>query len=237
MFLQQEGILMVELHNSIPRRGFLGSVAKGAAALGLTGLTLPLAMQAGESSAPDASADAGFDAWLNKITGKHKQVYDTPAWNNGLPFAWSRVFLMTNVETGTPVSDVSVVVVLRHEAIPLGMHSPLWEKYKFGESFKIHDPEKGAPLTMNPFYQPKEGSLPLPGMSIDALQKDGVLFGICNMALTFYSMKFAKELKVEAAEIKKDWVAGLLPGIQIVPSGVLAVNRTQERGCTYCFAG
>jgi hypothetical protein len=37
--------------------------------------------------------------------------------------------------------------------------------------------------------------------------------------------------------VKKDWISGILPGIQLVPSGVMAVNRTQEKGCTYCYAG
>jgi len=42
---------------------------------------------------------------------------------------------------------------------------------------------------------------------------------------------------MDPAEVKKDWVSGILPGIQVVPSGVLAVNRAQEQGCTYCYAG
>jgi len=25
--------------------------------------------------------------------------------------------------------------------------------------------------------------------------------------------------------------------VTVVPSGVIAVNRTQEKGCAYCFAG
>jgi len=29
----------------------------------------------------------------------------------------------------------------------------------------------------------------------------------------------------------------MVPGIQLVPSGVLAVNGAQARGCAYCFAG
>jgi hypothetical protein len=38
-------------------------------------------------------------------------------------------------------------------------------------------------------------------------------------------------------DVKKEWVAGLLPGIQLVPSGVWAIGRAQEKGCAYCFAG
>ena len=44
-------------------------------------------------------------------------------------------------------------------------------------------------------------------------------------------------MNLDAMEVKNDWKANLLPGIQIVPSGVWAVGRAQEHGCTYCFAG
>ena len=69
------------------------------------------------------------------------------------------------------------------------------------------------------------------------MQKRGVLMGVCDMALTFYSMGVGKKMNVDPADVKKDWISGLLPGFQLVPSGVLAVNRAQEHGCTYCFAG
>jgi len=34
-----------------------------------------------------------------------------------------------------------------------------------------------------------------------------------------------------------DWAANLLPGYTIVPSGVVAVNGAQSKGCSYCYAG
>jgi intracellular sulfur oxidation DsrE/DsrF family protein len=37
--------------------------------------------------------------------------------------------------------------------------------------------------------------------------------------------------------VKQEWIAGLLPGVQVVPSGVVALNGAQSRGCSYCFAG
>jgi hypothetical protein len=37
---------------------------------------------------------------------------------------------------------------------------------------------------------------------------------------------------------KAEWEKGLIPGFSLVPSGVLAVHRAQEKGkCTYCYAG
>ena len=218
----------------IQRRNFLGTLL-ASATVGVAGLALPARLGAEEERPSPGSSE--FAAWLGKIKGKHKQVFDCPAPKMGLPLAWARVFLMTNKAVGVSESDVTAVMVLRHEGIPLGMESRLWEKYKFGEMFSVQDQATKTALTANPFWMPKEGSLPLPGMGIDELQKSGVLFGICDMALTVYSKMTAEKMNMSADEIKKDWVSGILPGIQVVPSGVLAVNRAQEHGCTYCFAG
>jgi len=220
----------------IQRRHFLGTLL-ASASVGVAGLALPVQLGSAKERSSPAPGASEFDMWLGKIKGKHKQLFDCPAPNNGMPLAWARVFLMTNESVGVPGGNVGTVLVFRHNGIPLGMESRLWEKYKFGEMFGANDMESKAPLTANPFWKPKEGSLPLPGMGIDELQKSGVLFGICDIALTVYSKMAAEKMKMDAAEVKKDWVSGILPGIQVVPSGVLAVNRAQEHGCTYCFAG
>jgi hypothetical protein len=55
--------------------------------------------------------------------------------------------------------------------------------------------------------------------------------------MTVYSMHVADLYNMKAEDVKKDWVAGLLPGVVRLPSGVWAVNRAQEAGFTYCFAG
>ena len=227
---------MFPQQDPIQRRHFLGTLL-ASASVGVAGLALPLNLGDAKERPLPAPGGSEFEEWLGKIKGKHKQVFDCPAPNMGMPLAWARVFLMTNNAVGAKESDVTVVMVLRHNGIPLGMESRLWEKYKFGEMFSVNDQETKTPLTANPFWMPKEGSLPLPGMAINDLQKSGVLFGICDMALTVYSKMTAEKTKMDPAEVKKDWVSGILPGVQIVPSGVLAVNRAQEHGCTYCFAG
>ena len=227
---------MSRTSDSMQRRHFLGTLL-ATASVGAAGLALPASRGRAAEVASPAPGGSEFEEWLGKIKGKHRQLFDCPAPRGGLPFAWTRVFLMTNASVGVPESDVTAVMVLRHDGIPLGMESRLWEKYKFGEMFEVTDQESKKPLTANPFWHPKEGSLPLPGMAIEDLQKSGVLMGICDMALTVYSQMAGKKMGVDPAEVKKDWVSGILPGIQLVPSGVLAVNRAQEHGCTYCFAG
>lgn len=222
---------------NVLRRDFLGLLATGTAALGVGQLATAGLGPAHAATPPQSSSDMGLEAWLGKIKGKHKQVYDATAWNHGYPLAWARVFLMTNKQVGVPESDCSAVVILRHDAIPLAMENRLWEKYKLGEVFEINDPGTKKAVSKHPLYKIGPGVLPLDDMTVDELQKSGVLFGVCDMAMTVYSHKVAEKMKMTAEEIKKDWTSGVFPGIQILPSGVLALNRAQERGCTYVYAG
>jgi intracellular sulfur oxidation DsrE/DsrF family protein len=214
-----------------PRRGFLGTMAAAAAA-GLASLT-PLRLEAKERTGT-SGADAAFEAWLNKIAGKHKMVFDAPEVNDGFGVIWPRIWLNGNNDNyGTKDADNSGVVILRHASIPLAMKDELWTKYPLGDFFSIK--EGTAPATRNIFA--KVMPLPLPGTGVEALLASGVQIGVCNVALTVYSAMLGQKIGKDGAAIKADWVAGLIPGVQIVPSGVLAVARAQEKGCGYCFAG
>ena len=227
---------MIDSKLPTPRRRFLGRIAGGAAALGLTNLARPFELAA----APEQGAvkqSPALTTWLGKLKGKHRQVYDTPEPNSGFGLAWSRIFYVTNNETGVPDSDVSVMVVLRHAALPLAFVDDAWAKYKLGDFFKITDAKTNAPAVRNIFYKTQSGELPLPGMDISELLQTGVLFGVCNMAIKFYSGNLAKSTNGNVDDIRKDWLAAVIPGMQVVPSGVWAVNRAQEHGCSYCFAG
>jgi intracellular sulfur oxidation DsrE/DsrF family protein len=216
------------------RRAFLKQFATGAAVLGAGMFAAPLQSSAAGLLSPSVS-DA--DEWFKQVKGKHRMIFDVTQPHEILPFAWPRVFLLSNDKTGTPENDCGVVVVLRHSAIPYSMGSQLWEKYKFGEMFKINDEETKAPAVRNAFWQPKPNAFPLPKIGINELQDSGVMLCACEVALTVFSSIAAASTKQDPETVKKEWVAGLLPGIQLVPSGVWAVGRAQEHGCTYCFVG
>ena len=218
---------------STHRRGFLGTLAAAAAA-GLASLT-PRGLGAQPRRRDAArSADPSYNAWLNRITGRHKMIFDAPEVNGGMPVIWPRVWLnTTNDNYGTTDAQNAGVVVLRHAAIPLAMQDALWAKYNLGDVFSIKDGE--TPATRNVFAKPLP--LPIAGTGVEQLLAKGVLFGVCNIALTIYSGAVAQKMGLDAAAVKADWVAGLLPGVQVVPSGVLAVAGAQEKGCGYCFAG
>ena len=223
------------------RRNFLGALATGAATVGVAGFSTPLSAGA-RAISENLYSDENPDAWFKQIKGKHRIVFDVTRPHEILPFAWPRVFLLTNQATGTAEKDNSVVVVLRHDAIPYAMEDRLWDKYHFGEVFKVDDAMTKKASVRNAFWKPKEGDFKIPGVGnvaigINELQASGVLFCVCDVALTVYSAAVAGSMNTDAAEVKKDWVAGLLPNIQVVPSGVWALGRAQEHGCAYCFAG
>lgn len=223
------------------RRHFLGSLVSGAAAAGIATLTPSVDLLAREKRVTLYN-DEDPDAWFARIKGKHRIIYDVPHPNEIFPFAWPRVFLLTNEKTGTPASACSVVVVLRHTAIAYAFGHSTWEKYKFGEVFKIDDAKTKAPALRNAFWKPGPDDFKVPGIGsvdigINGLQDSGVMFCVCDMAMTVFSAGTAAGMNMDAAEVKKDWMKDLLPGIQVVPSGVWAVGRAQEHGCSYCFCG
>jgi len=228
--------------NPIPRKSFLGTFAAGATVLGLTGITSSCENKEAKNAEPATAAVEAknpADEWFDKLDGKkHKVVYDSPEPHEIFPFAWPKVFLLTNEMTGTKSADCGVVVVLRHSSICYALKSGLWEKYKLGEFCKADDPKTKKPSTRNPFWQPAEGDFKVPGIGpvkigINELQEDGVMFCVCAMAIKVMSAVTAELMKLDAAEVEKEWLAGVLPGVQIVPSGVWALGRAQEHGCAY----
>ena len=157
--------------------------------------------------------------------------------NDGHQVVFAYTFMTTNNKTGTPDEELSAVVVLRSKAIALALNDATWKKYKLGKLFKIIDMSYNATAERNLYWDPREGEMPEPGMSIKALLARGVLFCVCETALTLTSRQYARSKSLDPEEVKKEWIAGLIPGIQLVPSGVWAINRAQEHGCSYCSAG
>jgi intracellular sulfur oxidation DsrE/DsrF family protein len=219
-----------------PRRGFLARAAAASLALGFTGsLALP---------ARDARAEPGgrgaddVENWPGALTGKHRQVFDAVSPNEGFSLVWSHIFLLTNAEASRiPESELNDVVVLRHGAAVLAFTDPVWKKYRLGEMTGVKDPATKAPAQRNPFFHPRDGDLPFPQASLDKLLARGATIGVCNVALGVLSSQRASVIGVTPEDARKEWEAHVIPGITIVPSGVWAVNRAQEHGCSYCYAG
>jgi intracellular sulfur oxidation DsrE/DsrF family protein len=220
------------------RRAFLESVTLGAAALAASITAAPMVSAMAESTPARRTGSAGpwSDAWLDGIKGTHKQFFDGVTVNDGFAMVFAAGFLNLNKEAyGLTDHDLTAVVGLRHFSMPMALTDAMWEKYGIGKTLNVTDPATKAIATRNPFLH-KDG-VAFPGSDIPTLVGRGVIFTACNVALTVLSGRMAATAGVSADEAKKEWTAGIVPGVTIVPIGVLAVNRAQEKGCTYCYGG
>ena len=216
------------------RRQFLGALALGATASTISVLTNNI-----YANVPidDAKKMSNAEDWFDKIKGKHRIVYDGSTPHHGFPIIWNWAFYLSNNGTGTPDDDMTAMTVLRHEAIPIAFEDRLWEKYPLGEVFGMKD-KMDKPYTRNPFYEPQEGDFPLPQIEgVKRMQERGAMFCVCDLATQVYSNAVATKMNLDPKAVYEDWVNGVLPDIQLVPSGVWALGRAQEHGCGYIFAG
>ena len=215
------------------RRSFLAALATGATAINMA----PTAAAGPNMLQISGQEGSQLDAWFNSIKGKHRMVFDAVTPNDGFSVIWSYTFMTTHNQTGTPDNDLTAMVVLRSKAIPLAFDDKIWSKFKLGKMFKLVDYNTNAAAERNLYWAPKAGEMPEDGMSIKALMERGVRFCVCETAIKMTTRMYAKSKGLDAEEVKKEWTAGIHPGIHVVPSGVWAVNLAQEHGCSYCSAG
>ena len=220
------------------RRDFLGKITAGAAAYS----ALPLALAVSACAAEGSSQAAGeFDlSWPNKLTGKHKAVFDMAEIESGYGLwrgmAWAgQVQQYMNV----PASDVSLAIVLRHEAISLAMDQAYWDKYGIGKAHSVMHPMTQQPTDKNPVLLGADGGVPAPfdAAALPKQQAKGVVFLACNLAFSLDVVPtVAKADKISEDEARKVAMKHILPGVLLQPSGVFAATRAQEAGCQYVKA-
>jgi hypothetical protein len=224
----------MKTNNENTRRQFLGAMALGATASTLSVLANPIYAKT-EAFSIKTMNDA--DEWFKKIKGSHRIAFDGSTPHGGFPIIWNWAFYLTNNETGTPDDDMTAMTVLRHTGLALAFSDRIWQKYPIGKVFGVNDKD-GNPYVRNPFYEPQEGDFPLPGIDgTKRMQERGAMFCACDLATKVYSNAVAGQMGLDPTEVYNDWVSGVLPGIQLVPSGVWALGRAQEHGCGYIFAG
>ena len=166
-------------------------------------------------------------------------MFDSPKVNDGfgLMFAAGYLKTMTDAYKLKP-GEASAFIVFRHFATPLGLSDDIWKKYKLGKMLDIMDPATKKPSERNFVWKPNAGDMMNTDASADKMvAMPGVVIGVCHYAVTVLSGMAAKGAGVTPEVALKEWEAGVIPGAMLVPSGVLAVGRAQEHGCTYCFAG
>jgi hypothetical protein len=223
------------------RRAFLGRLAAGAVALGLTG-SVSKAFAAERMTTAEITPS---DKWLKSVTGKHRQFFDMPNHENGMGLLHVRNYLNTMRDTySVRHPDVTAVVGLYGMSTMLGFNDAMWQKYGVAKPIKVMD-GSNAPATSNVFYKAPAGAanLSLTGApiaipadsSISALQDRGAVFILCNNAFNVWMGLLGGGDAAKSAALRKEFEANMLPGIFLVPAMVVAVNQAQTHGCTYMY--
>tara|TARA_B100001094_G_scaffold251997_1_gene249953 strand:+ start:769 stop:1440 length:672 start_codon:yes stop_codon:yes gene_type:complete len=176
--------------------------------------------------------------WFDNIKGEHRVVYDGSEPHNTLPITWNWAFLESNNSVGVKDDNITAMTVLRHSGIVFAFNSDIWKKFKLGELVSFNDNKTGSPALRNTVYEPQEGDMPLPPIQgIKDLQARGSLFCVCDLATKVYGSAVAKKMNLNPDDVYSEMVEGILPEIQLVPSGVWALGRAQNMNCAYIFAG
>jgi intracellular sulfur oxidation DsrE/DsrF family protein len=217
--------------NKNDRRGFLGTILGAAAAFGLGSINTAKAEELITTSAEPA------EALFKNLKGKHKLVYDMIAYRGGSGLSWCKAFLDSNNQTGTPDGQLTAMMVLRSAGIGFALNDSMWEKYKLGEIYKLDDPATKAPAIKNQFFNVTKDDLIEPESSMDNLQKRGVIFCVCRLALKGNAEHIAEKMELKKEDVENDFLANLVAGVHPVPSGMWALSRAQENGCGFVFVG
>jgi hypothetical protein len=207
------------------RRSFISIVAS------LAGLAATRVSAGQQPDRRSAAAAGGFDmAWLDEMKGKHKQLYDFGSLelaDDPRPLRFARNFLDTFRDVyRLEYPDINTAVGISGPAFPMNATDRLWAKYKLGERSKIIDPMTKQPAVRNIFYDGGD-------VSVKALQARGAVFWQCNVALGGVAQQLATAFQMPVAEVRADLIAGLNPGVRLMPSHVMTLALTQERGFTY----
>lgn len=208
------------------RRTFLGMVGAGAALPALHSLAPH------QPTAEPVSADWDM-SWVKRLTGRHKLVVDVPEPQGGIPIVQANIIGAQYAEVfGTPMAQISRVLVLRHAGIHLAMNDNYWKWSGVGADIGFKNPD-GTALDHNPVRIP--GTMlpePMRPLMLEPFQQSGGQVLCCNLALTFLVVPkyVARGMTQDAAYAAAK--ADILPGITLQPSGIFAVGVAQDNGCS-----
>ncbi len=134
------------------RRDFLGWLG-GSSLLALGGAPVSLHPHARPGRAHPTPVDDKFNdvSWADKVQGKFRAVFDSPEISEGAALFRAMVWCDEyKAVYGTARSDMSAVLVVRHEAIQLAMNDEYWKRFKIGKEVRLKTPEGKKWAEANP---------------------------------------------------------------------------------------
>jgi hypothetical protein len=225
--------------SALERRSFISRISAGVAAF--AGV-----MAGGAAAGLTTSASAATfqpelhekDDWMDKIPGKHRVVFDTTkpdVLGDALGFA-NNYFRANKNDYGLQNSDLAVIIIMRARATSFAYSDAMWAKYGtyMSKRAMFTDPKTNEAPKINLFNVTGDYNPPLQnrGNTVDSLLKLGAHLGVCSTATRGIATAIAEGTGGKADDIVKELVANLYnPAVShMVPAGIVAVTRAQERG-------
>jgi hypothetical protein len=234
--------LMNSSDQTQPRREFLGQIAASAVLIASAACIPSVVAQSQEPSTSTPKPSAARpkfnvpthwdDSWFDRLTARHKAVFDSPAIDSGIAL-WNAMLFIQGMHQALSATDTDVqaVIVIRHAAMAMAFNDAMWEKYELGKREKIKDSRTKAWARRNPYLTGETDSMVASPLAWLA-SHGHVLLG-CNNATLGYAMQIAKKFKANPGDVYDELIANLVPGMILQPSGVYAVIRAQEAGCVF----
>jgi intracellular sulfur oxidation DsrE/DsrF family protein len=215
----------------LARRGFLARLSSAAAGLAAVAAA-PSRLRSAPSLVAGPANPNDPDAWIGRLKGKDRVLFH--AHQQLMPAVVGARNILANGRDayGVPEAENSVAVATHGPAIIGLFRDEIWQQFTLGEMYKVTDAKTGAPATKNPYLAPQDG-WPTDA-TVPELMQRGVLFVVCNVAVRNLSRRLSRE--GEGAEaLHKELVAGVLPGVVVVPDLFVAISHAQKRGVSYIF--
>jgi intracellular sulfur oxidation DsrE/DsrF family protein len=224
------------------RRSFLSRLGVGMTAVGATFGSSVVTAQAPSPGARWQPARHAQDDWLDQLPGQHRFVFDTisPAGFGAALLYANNYFLASQNGYGLANSDLAVVIVVRHNSTQFAYNDATWAKYgvMLTQPTNFNDPEtKQAPKINVYNSSARVAGLPSLGTTLDSLLKKGVHLAVCQMATRRFAGAIAQATGSTADSVYNELVANLVGNSHMVPAGIVAVNRAQERGYSSAIIG
>jgi hypothetical protein len=221
--------------NPIRRAELAASLVIIATTVILTARVAVLEAKPIEKTAVSAKGIEPSNRWLDGLKAKHRQFFDAPAPGGGIPLVHVMNYYDTyNKAFNVKDADIDAVLTFYGATTFYGLDDAAWAKYGLGEFLETIDPKTGKPADANPWRAaPTILGMTIPTASIESLQKRGATFILCNNAMQIFSGMLAQKRGLKAEAVYEDLKTHILPGVELVPGMVVAVEQAQKLGLSY----
>jgi hypothetical protein len=127
--------------------------------------------------------------------------------------------------------QIDTIVGIAGSGFPINVNDAIWAKYKIGQKWQISDGPEKSSADRNVFLEAPASDTKR--ASVKGLQARGTIFTQCNKALRGIAKEFALASHDTFENVYAELLAGLNPGVRLVPANTMLIGLAQEHGCAY----